>query len=55
MSRELTIMLVRSSGRASRTLRLNAWSMFGLTLLAAATAGACLWAGWHIGELTFVR
>ena len=52
---ELTIMLVRSSGAASRTLRLNVWSLLGLTLLAAATAGACLWAGWNIGELTFLR
>lgn len=55
MARELTIMLVRSSGRASTTLRLNAWSVLGLTLLAVATACACLWAGWNIGELTFVR
>jgi len=52
---ELTIMLVRSTGRASRTLRLNVWSLLALTVLAAATAGACLWAGWNIGELTFVR
>lgn len=55
MSRELTIMLVRSSGQASSTLRLSAWSLLALTLLAAATAGVCLWAGWNIGELTFVR
>lgn len=55
MSREVTIMLVHSTGRASRTMRLNAWSLIGLSLLAAATAGACLWAGWNIGELTFVR
>jgi len=55
MRRELTVMLVRGAGRAPLTLRLNAWSVLGLSLLASATVGACLWAGFHIGELTFVR
>ena len=53
MARELNIMLVRSSGQAPITLRLNAWSMLGLALLSIALIGACLWAGWNLGELTF--
>ena len=53
MTRELTIMLVRSSGQAPLTLRLNAWSVLGLALLSVALFGGCLWAGWNLGELTF--
>jgi hypothetical protein len=53
MPRELTIMLVRDSGQAPFTLRLRTWSMLVLSVLAVATAGVCLWAGWQIGELTF--
>lgn len=53
MPRELTIMLVRDSGQAPFTWRLRTWSMLALSVVAIATAGACLWAGWQIGELTF--
>jgi hypothetical protein len=53
MPRELTIMLVRDSGRAPFTLRLRAWSMLAVATLALAALGVCVWAGWQIGELTF--
>ena len=53
MPRELTIMLVRDSGRAPFTLRLRTWSMLALGALALAVAGVGLGAGWQIGELTF--
>jgi hypothetical protein len=53
MPRELTIMLVRDSGQAPFTLRLRAWSVLVVGMLALATVGGCLWAGFQIGELTF--
>jgi hypothetical protein len=53
MTRGLTIMLVRSAGQAPLTLRLSTWSMLGLAVLSIALIGACVWAGWNIGELTF--
>lgn len=53
MTRELTVMLVRGSGQAPVTLRLNAWTVLVVSVLLVATIGACLWAGWNIGELTF--
>ena len=53
MSRELTIMLVRDSGQAPFTLRLGVWSVLFAGMLALATIGVCLWAGFQIGELTF--
>ncbi len=53
MSQALTIVVVRSGGRAPLTLRMRARSVLTLVFAATAITLACVWAGWQIGELTF--
>jgi len=55
VARELTVMLVRGSGRSPITLRLSAGTVFAVGLLASTAVGACLWVGFRLGELTFLR